>query len=73
MTLDDLVDHLDHPDMPYDPERDIARMAPDLTIDDAYRLQFALMRRRAERGDRVVLHRTWAACCGPTSSSTTSR
>ena len=54
MTLDDLVDHLDHPDMPYDPERDIARMAPDLTIDDAYRLQFALMRRRAERGDRVV-------------------
>ncbi len=36
------------------PAQDLLERAPELTIDDAYRLQFALMRRKSQRGDRVI-------------------
>jgi 2-keto-4-pentenoate hydratase len=40
------------------PARDLLEEAPSLTVDDAYRLQFALMRRRAQRGDRRIGYKT---------------
>lgn len=36
------------------PYFDIVDIAPDLALDDAYRLQFAMMKRRASQGDRVI-------------------
>jgi 2-keto-4-pentenoate hydratase len=36
------------------PARDLLDESPDLSIDDAYRLQFALMRRRVKQGDRII-------------------
>ena len=36
------------------PFREITEIAPNLSLDDAYRLQFEVMRRRAERGDGLI-------------------
>lgn len=36
------------------PAQDLQQKAPELTVDDAYQIQFALMRRKVHRGDRLI-------------------
>lgn len=52
--LESLIAHLDRPGIDKDPAEDIIRIAPDLSYDDAFRLQILTKRRQVERGDRVV-------------------
>jgi 2-keto-4-pentenoate hydratase len=56
MTFDDLVDHLDRPGIDSDPERDIIRCKPNISLDEALALQIGVKRRRAAAGDRIVGH-----------------
>lgn len=50
----ELVEWLDEQVTGKKPFVDILEIAPELTHDDAYRLQLALMRRKVERGDRHI-------------------
>jgi 2-keto-4-pentenoate hydratase len=54
--FDKLVAHLEQPGVDGDPSRDIIQLNPDLTQDDALKLQLAVKRRREEAGDRIVGH-----------------
>lgn len=56
MTFEDLLDHLDRPGIDSDPDRDIIRCKPGLTLDEALALQIGVKRRRAAAGDRIVGH-----------------
>ncbi|MGW1563074.1 2-keto-4-pentenoate hydratase [Streptomyces sp. NPDC002144] len=49
-----LLEKLMQPGVTTDPSTDLARAEPDITIDDAYDLQFQLIDRRAQPGDRVA-------------------
>ena len=51
---DELLDWLENQITGARPFVDILEIAPELTHDDAYRLQLALMRRKAQRGDRLI-------------------
>lgn len=53
-SLDDLISLIDSPGIDKDPARDVIRAAPDLSYDDAYRLQFAVKQKRVAAGDRVA-------------------
>ena len=50
----EFVDWLDVQVTGRKPFMDILEIAPELTHDDAYRLQLAVMRRKVERGDRLI-------------------
>jgi 2-keto-4-pentenoate hydratase len=54
MNDDALLDYLEALTPRADVVDDILSQAPDLSVDDAYRLQFALMERRVARGDQIV-------------------
>ncbi|WP_066561066.1 2-keto-4-pentenoate hydratase [Croceicoccus bisphenolivorans] len=53
---DHLIDHMDTPGIDSDPERDITKLKPDMTQDEALALQLAVKRRRVARGDRIIGH-----------------
>src|SRR5262245_25826922 len=53
-SLDALLELLDRPGIDKDPAFDIGKLEPQLSIDDAYRLQFASKARRVARGDRIA-------------------
>ena len=36
------------------PDQDLKKLFPDASIEDTYRVQFALMTKRAEAGDKIV-------------------
>lgn len=54
---EELLELVDRALAGHNPEDDILKRAPDLTVDDAYRLQIAHKRRLAERGDAHVGYR----------------
>lgn len=54
MTLEELIDILDVPRADRDIRNDVGRLCPQLSIDDAYRVQFGVKQRRVARGDRIV-------------------
>lgn len=54
MTTQELVDFLLHDDTWVEPHVDLLSKAPNLTLAEAYSLQFECMKRRAQCGDRVV-------------------
>ena len=49
-----LLKHLDRPGIDKDVADDIIRLQPDLSYDDAFRLQVLSKRRAVDRGDRIV-------------------
>ncbi len=51
---DEVLEFLDGHDMWHEPYRDLLSLRPDMTADEAYWCQFALMDRRAARGDAIV-------------------
>ena len=51
-----LVDHIDSPGIDADPSRDISRIKPDITQDEALAVQLAVKRRRCEAGDHIIGH-----------------
>ncbi|MDO9436995.1 2-keto-4-pentenoate hydratase [Hydrogenophaga sp.] len=53
-STDEVVNWLSSRLFGSEPYADILSIEPDLTLDEAYRLQFALMRQRASTGDRIV-------------------
>lgn len=53
-TFDELLDHLDKPGVDKRLEHDIIRLAPEITYDDAFRLQLASKQRRIAEGDRLI-------------------
>jgi 2-keto-4-pentenoate hydratase len=52
----DVISHVDHPGIDGDPARDIIKLRPDITQEEALAVQLAVKRRRAERGDRIIGH-----------------
>lgn len=54
--FDQLVDHICQPGVDGDVARDIIKLAPDLSQDDALKLQLAAKRRRVAQGDRIIGH-----------------
>lgn len=55
-TLEALVDHIDQPGIDGDPARDITRVLPDITQEEALQVQIAVKRRRVASGDRIIGH-----------------
>ncbi len=55
-TFDELVSHVDRPGIDADPQLDIRRVAPDITREQALRVQLAVKRRRVAAGDRIIGH-----------------
>jgi 2-keto-4-pentenoate hydratase len=55
-TIDELADHIDQPGIDSDPSKDIIRVAPDITQDQALAVQLAVKRRHVAAGDRIVGH-----------------
>jgi 2-keto-4-pentenoate hydratase len=53
-SLDDLIPLFDAPDIDKEPALDVLRVAPELTYDDAYRLQFAIKQKRVKAGDSIA-------------------
>jgi 2-keto-4-pentenoate hydratase len=53
-AAEDLVNFLERQVLEGAPFREITEIAPDLSLDDAYRLQFELMSRRVKRGDPLI-------------------
>lgn len=56
VDLDRLADIVDRPGSDRDFASDVIRHAPDLTLEDALRLQIEVKRRRVAAGDRIVGH-----------------
>jgi 2-oxo-3-hexenedioate decarboxylase len=56
VSLAELVSHIDQPGIDADPARDIIKLKPDITQDEALAVQLAVKRRRAEAGDRIIGH-----------------
>lgn len=52
--MQNLVDFVEKSDMWAEPYVDILNVAPQTSIDDAYRVQVAMMKRRVERGDTII-------------------
>lgn len=55
-TFAELASHIDQPGIDGDPSRDIVKIKPDITQEEALAVQLAVKRRREERGDRIVGH-----------------
>jgi 2-keto-4-pentenoate hydratase len=55
-TMEALVAHIDQPGIDGDPERDITRLEPGITHDQALAVQLAVKRRRVAAGDRIIGH-----------------
>jgi 2-keto-4-pentenoate hydratase len=56
LDLEKLISAIDRPGSDRDLTNDIIHIAPDLTLEDALRVQLAVKRRCVERGDRIVGH-----------------
>ena len=54
--LDRLIEHIDRPGIDRDPELDIIRLVPDLSLEDALRVQLGVKRRKVAAGDAVAGH-----------------
>ena len=52
--MEDILDFIEESDMWQEPYVDILKKAPQTTIDDAYDLQFATMKRKIAKGDRII-------------------
>jgi 2-keto-4-pentenoate hydratase len=55
-TFEELVAHIEEPGIDGDPSRDIIKLAPDLTQDEALRIQLAVKRRHVAAGDKIIGH-----------------
>jgi 2-keto-4-pentenoate hydratase len=55
-TFSELVDHISQPGVDGDPARDIVRLAPNITRQEAQQVQLAVKRKRAAAGDRIIGH-----------------
>lgn len=55
-SFEALVDHIDQPGIDADPALDIVKLKPEITLDEALRVQLAVKRRRVSEGDRIVGH-----------------
>lgn len=53
-TIEELASHIDRPGVDSDPTLDIRAIAPDITREDALRVQLEVKRRRVLAGDRLV-------------------
>lgn len=53
-SFEQLLDILDRPGIDKDVSQDIIKVSPDLSLDDAYRLQIASKQRRVHQGDRIA-------------------
>jgi 2-keto-4-pentenoate hydratase len=51
-----LAAHIDQPGIDSDPERDIVKLKPDISQDEALAVQLAVKRRRVAEGDRIAGH-----------------
>jgi 2-keto-4-pentenoate hydratase len=56
LTMDELVAHIDSPGIDSDPSRDILKVEPELTREQALQVQLAVKRRHADAGDGIVGH-----------------
>lgn len=56
VTFEQLVAHIDQPGIDGDPARDIIKLKPEITQQEALAVQLAVKRRRAAAGDRIVGH-----------------
>jgi 2-keto-4-pentenoate hydratase len=56
LTLDELVDLVDRPGVDRDADQDILRVAPQLSLDEALRVQIGAKRRREAAGDLIAGH-----------------
>ena len=54
VSFEKLLDILDRPGIDKDVSQDIIKISPELSLDDAYRLQIASKRRRVQAGDRIA-------------------
>lgn len=66
LNLETLVDHIDQPGIDGDPTRDITRLQPDITHEEALRVQLAVKRRHAAAGDRIIGHQASFTSAGVT-------
>jgi 2-keto-4-pentenoate hydratase len=56
VDIERLADHIDQPGIDADADRDILKVDPGLTREDALAVQLAVKRRQVARGDRIVGH-----------------
>ncbi|HKQ80594.1 MAG TPA: fumarylacetoacetate hydrolase family protein [Steroidobacteraceae bacterium] len=56
LTMDKLVAHIDQPGIDSDPARDITKLKPDISQQEALAVQLAVKRRRVAMGDRIIGH-----------------
>nr|WP_087573759.1 fumarylacetoacetate hydrolase family protein [Sphingomonas sp. CDS-1] len=56
VNFEQLVSHIDQPGVDSDPALDIRLLAPDISEPEALRVQLAVKRQQAARGDRIVGH-----------------
>jgi 2-keto-4-pentenoate hydratase len=56
VTFEQLIAHIDQPGIDADPSRDITKLKPDITQEEALAVQLAVKRRRVAAGDRIVGH-----------------
>ena len=56
VTFDALVDHIDQSRVAFDPARDIVKLKPDITRQEALQVQLAVKRRKVAKGDSIIGH-----------------